>query len=70
MPRKQKNPTIKFEVTITRQIEYHATVEVEATNADDAKAKAADIVDNKNPYANRWVEGDVIDETVKVKVVS
>ena len=57
----------KYEVTIRREVEHVAVVEVEARNADEAKRTAESVVDAAN--ANDWREGDVINQTTKVKLI-
>jgi hypothetical protein len=70
---KRKKPTRKqmrkYEVTITREIEHRAVVEVEAESDDVAQQMALNIADNGNPYSNRWVEGDLISQSIKTKVI-
>lgn len=64
MPKKKLQ---RYEVTIIREIEHRAVIEVEAESEDVAKQMAENLADNHNPYANYWVEGDCIDQTFKVK---
>lgn len=59
----------KYEVTILREIEYRAVIEVEAESEDVAKQMAQNIADNGNPYSNRWQEDHVLSQTFKVKVI-
>lgn len=73
MKKKAKKPKLvlkKYEVTIVREIEHRAVIEVEAESEDVAKQMAENIADNGNPYSNHWVEGDTISQTTKVKVMS
>lgn len=57
----------KYEVTIRREVEHVAVVEVEARNADEAKETAESVVDAAN--ANHWRRGDVVNQTTKVKLL-
>ena len=56
----------KYEVRILREIEYRAVVEVEAESEDVAKQMAQNIADESGGY---FVEGDVLSQTFKVKVL-
>lgn len=60
----------KYQVTIIREIEHRAVVEVEAESIDVAKQMAMNIVDNTNPYQNCWREGDVVSQDFKVKEIA
>ena len=64
---KRKRLLKKYEVTMVREVEYRAVVEVEAESEDVAKQMAEAIADNGS---NRWVEGDCLSHTVMVKVTS
>ena len=68
-PKKQKLPMKKYEVTIIREVEYRAVIEVEAESFDVAKQMAINIADNGNPYSNRWVEGELMSQSFAVKVL-
>lgn len=57
----------KYEVTIKREVEYTATVEVEARSAEEAVDMANNVVDE--PKSTYWREGDVLSHTAKAKVV-
>lgn len=60
-------PNLKrYIVTIRREIEHRAEVEVEAESQDVAKQLAETVVDNHRP--SLWREGDVLSNTVTVKV--
>lgn len=60
----------KYEVTIIREIEYRAVIEVEAESEDVAQQMALNVADNGNPYSNRWLEDHVNSQSFKVKVIS
>lgn len=62
----RKSKLSKYEVTIKRQIEHVATIEVEARNAEEAASIAENVVDDGS---TRWVEGDVIAMSAKVRVL-
>lgn len=57
----------KYAVTLKREIEHTAVVEVEARSTEEAIDMANNIVDE--PKSNYWREGDVISHTAKAKVV-
>lgn len=57
----------RYEVTITREIEHRAVIEVEAESSDVAKQMADNIADD--PKGNHWREGDVIANSYKIKVI-
>jgi hypothetical protein len=63
----RKSKLSKYEVTIKREVEYTAVVELEARNADEAKDIAEANADAAG--ANYWREGDVVSQTAKVKVL-
>jgi hypothetical protein len=63
-PNKPVNALRKYEVTITREIEHRAVVEVEAENGDVAKQMAVNMADELGGY---WMEDHVTSETFKVK---
>jgi hypothetical protein len=62
----RKSKLTKYEVTIKREIEHVAVVEVEARSAEEAVDMANNLVDD--PKANYWREGDVLSHTAKAKV--
>ena len=70
MQRARALSMVKYEVTIVREVEHRAVIEVEAESEDVAKQMAETIADNGNPYSNRWVEGDCLSQNIKVKVIS
>ncbi len=57
----------KYEVTLRREIEQVAVVEVEARNVEEAIETAINFADNQLP--SPWREGDVIGESSKAKLV-
>ncbi len=59
--RKAKRVAKMFTVRLTRTLELHATVEVEAFDADQARNVAIVTVDDE---AGCWVEGAVVDQIV------
>jgi DTW domain-containing protein YfiP len=63
----RKTKLSKYEVVIKRQVEHVATVEVEARTIEEAEQKAEAAADA--PHANYWREGDVIDQSVRAKVL-
>jgi len=63
----RKTKLSKYEVTIKREVEHTAVIEVEARNADEAKEVAEAAADAAN--ANHWREGDIVSQTAKVKVM-
>jgi len=62
----RKTKLTKYKVVIKRQIEHVATIEVEARNAEEAQEIGEREADE--PHSNHWREGDVISQSVKVKV--
>lgn len=64
--RKHDKKLKKYKVTMVREVEYHANVEVEAESADVAKQMAENIADGGRGY---WVEGDCIAHTAKAEVI-
>ncbi len=60
----------KYEVTIIREIEYRAVIEVEAESQDVAQQMAVAVADNGNPYSNRWQRDHVNSQTFRFKVIS
>lgn len=63
----RKTKMSKYEVTIKREVEYTAVVEVEARNAEEAQQTAEAAADNAG--ANYWREGDVTSQTAKAKII-
>ncbi len=63
----RKKKLTKYEVTIRREVEHVAVVEVEARNAEEACETAESIVDGLKPTA--WREGDVTAMSAKAKVL-
>lgn len=63
----RKSKLTKYEVTIKREVEYTAVVEVEARSAEEAQDMANNIVDE--PKSKYWREGDVVSHTAKAKVL-
>jgi len=57
----------RYEVTIKREIEYVAVLEIDARNAEEAQQIAETTVDEVNSRV--WREGDVISQNMKVKVI-
>lgn len=57
----------KYQVTITREIEHTAVVEVEARNAEEAEEVGLAVADAAD--SRHWREGDVLSQTVKAKIV-
>jgi len=70
IPPKPKRIRNRYEVTIIREIEHRAVVEVVAANVETAKEMAEAIADNGNPYSRYWVEGDCLSSSMKVKLLS
>lgn len=62
----RKTKLSKYTVTIKREIEHVAVVEVEARNAEEAEEKAKQEADE--PKSGYWREGDVIDEKVTARL--
>lgn len=56
----------KYEVTIKREVEYTAVIEIEARTAGEAEDMANNMADE--PKANHWREGDVVSHTTKAKL--
>lgn len=67
---KKKKPLKKYEVTILREIEYRAVVEVEAESEDVAQQMAVNTADHPHPHNRHWQEDHVLSQTFKVKVLS
>lgn len=66
-PRKKQTLSLRrYSVCIEREIRHHAEVEVEARDEDHAKELAAEQYDGPQG-SGFWREGDVIDQTIKVK---
>jgi GTPase Era involved in 16S rRNA processing len=65
--KKPKLPLKKYEVTITREIQHHAVVEVEAADEEAAKELAVTVADHPHPHNRHWQEDHVIDQTFRVK---
>lgn len=63
----RKTKMSKYQVTIKREIEHTAVVDVEARSVEEAVDMANNIVDE--PKSNYWREGDVLSHTAKAKVV-
>lgn len=63
----RKSKLSKYEVTIKREIEHVAVVEVDARNAEEAVDMANNMVDE--PKSTYWREGDVLSQTAKAKVM-
>lgn len=63
----RKKKFSKYEVTLTREVEYTAVVEVEARTAEEAKETALGVADAVG--ANNWREGDVTNYSALVKVI-
>jgi hypothetical protein len=55
----------KYEVTIIREIEHRAVVELEAESEDVAKQMAENMADEGGH--SYWREGDTISQTFRVK---
>jgi hypothetical protein len=62
----RKSKLTKYEVTIKREIEHTAVVEVEARSSEEAADMAVNIVDELKP--SPWREGDVLSMSTKAKV--
>ncbi len=58
---------LKYVVTITRTIEHVAEIEVDAHSEEAAREMAKEEADGPN-YQRQWVEGDTVDEVVKVEL--
>ncbi len=63
----RKSKLTKYEVTIKREIEHVAVVEVEARSSEEAADMAVNVVDEQKP--SPWREGDVLAMSTKVKVL-
>ncbi len=63
----RKTKLSKYEVTIKRQIEHVAVIEVEARSAEEAEDMAKNEADE--PRSGHWREGDVISENIKAKLI-
>ena len=57
----------KYVVTLRREVEYVAHLDVEARSLEEAVDIANNVVDNSS--GGYWVEGDVTSHTAKAKVV-
>ena len=56
----------KYRVTIKREVEYLAILEVEARNAEEAQETAESVASADAAY---WVEGGVVSQVAKAKVL-
>ncbi len=63
----RKTKLSKYTVTIKREIEHTAVVEVEARSVEEAEQVAEVAADE--PKSGYWREGDVIDEKVTARLV-
>lgn len=57
----------RYEVTIKREIEHRAVIEVEARSAEEAEQIAEAEADE--PNSGHWREGDIISASVKAKLI-
>ena len=62
----RKSKLTKYEVTVKRQIEMVATVEIEARSKEEAEDIAMNVIDDGS---TRWNEGDIIAMSAQVKVL-
>lgn len=62
----RKSKLTKYEVTIRREVEHTAVVEVEARSAEEACGMAENVVDTLRP--SPWREGDVVSMSAKARV--
>ena len=62
----RKSKLTKYEVTVKRQMEHVAVVEVEARSAEEACDIANNVIDDGS---TRWNEGDIICQDAKAKVI-
>lgn len=63
----RKTKLSTYEVTIRREVEFVATLEIEARSSEEAVGMANDIVD-ESKYT-QWREGDCLSHTTKAKMV-
>lgn len=63
----RKTKLSRYEVTLKREIEYTAVVEVNARSVEEAKQIAENAVDDMKP--SPWREGDLISSSTKAKHV-
>lgn len=61
----RKSKLSKYEVTIKREIEHVAVIEVEARSAEEAQGMAENEADEA--HSRHWREGDVLSQNIKVK---
>lgn len=67
--RKAKPSLKKYQVTIVREVEHRAVVDVEAeTETEDVAKQMAEIVADE-PRSGCWVEGHVISSTIRAKEI-
>lgn len=57
----------KYQVTIVREVEHRAVVDVEAETEDVAKQMAEIVADE--PRSGCWVEGHIISSTIRAKEI-
>ena len=57
----------RYIVTLKREVEFTAEIEVEARSAEEAQDTAANMADDAR--ASFWREGDVTSESAKAKLV-